>query len=118
MAEGTVHTVCKTGDIDPGKCEIFELDGQEIIVAQTKQGDFYAVSAICPHANAKMEGARVRGSSILCPLHGARFDMRDGSYGPPAFSKLKTYELEVDGEDIKVTVTPEDTSSRGPVGMF
>ena len=117
--DGTFIPVAKTGDIAPGKCAPFEVEGHNVLIAQTKNGDFYAVENLCSHADAKLEGGRVRGNHIMCPLHGARFDLRDGSHGPPAWAPIKTYELKVNGEDICVLISgPPEKKVRPAMGMI
>ena len=117
--EGAFIEVCKTADIEAGKCNQFLIEGHDVLVAQTKGGDFYVVENLCPHANAKMEGARIRGNHIMCPLHGARFDMRDGSHGPPAFSPMKVYEARVNGDAVEVFISgPPEQKPVSAMGMF
>jgi 3-phenylpropionate/trans-cinnamate dioxygenase ferredoxin subunit len=117
--EGEFFPIARTSDIAPGKCEPFMVEGHDILVAQTKAGEFYALRNLCSHANAKMEGGRVRGNHVMCPLHGARFDLRDGSHGPPAFAPIKTYELRVDGDQIEVLITgPPEKPAASAMGMF
>ena len=116
--DGTFIPVAKTGDIEKGKCHPVEVEGHNVLIAQTKNGDFYAVENLCSHADAKLEGGRVRGNHIMCPLHGARFDLRDGSHGPPAWAPIKTYALKVDGDDVCVLISgPPEKKTRPAMGM-
>jgi 3-phenylpropionate/trans-cinnamate dioxygenase ferredoxin subunit len=55
----------------------FEIGGQEILIARTPMGVF-AVGAICTHQYQKLEGGKMKACYIFCPMHGIRFDMRDG----------------------------------------
>jgi len=41
-------------------------------------GKLFAVSAICPHARARMDDGDIEGRALECPLHGARFDLQTG----------------------------------------
>ena len=117
--EGTFFPVVKTSDVEPGKCAPFMVEGHDILVAQTKGGDFYIVQNLCSHADAKMEGGRIRGNHIMCPLHGARFDLRDGSHGPPAFAPIKTYECRVEGDTLEVLISgPPEKKPASAMGMF
>ena len=39
----------------------------------------------------------------MCPLHGAVFDLTDGSVqSPPAFEDLRTFKLKIDGTSISI----------------
>jgi nitrite reductase/ring-hydroxylating ferredoxin subunit len=111
--------VVKTSDIEPGKCTAFMVEEHDILIAQTKGGDFYAMQNMCSHANAKMDTGRIRGNHIMCPLHGARFDLRDGSHGPPAFSPIKVFELRVVDDMVEVFVEgPPEKKPASAMGMF
>lgn len=119
MSEGTYYPVCKTTDIEPGKCQNFDIEGHDVLVAQTKNGDFHAVENMCSHADATLEAGRIRGSHIMCPLHGARFSLVDGSHGPPAFAPIKTYELRVEGDSVEVLISgPPEKKVRPVMGMI
>ena len=43
------------------------------------EGQYYAVSATCSHAQQSLINGRLRAFEISCPLHGARFDVRTGA---------------------------------------
>jgi nitrite reductase/ring-hydroxylating ferredoxin subunit len=111
--------VAKTQEIPPDKMKHFEVNGKEILLANVA-GEFYAVSDRCPHANARLSMGKLEGTTLICPLHFARFDISTGelqsgpaemqlgdmSKLPPEFvqtmahmgeiiSKIKTYDLRV-----------------------
>lgn len=71
-----------------------------IVVARGQDGQYYAVQRMCSHAALPLDGGRVRGTSIVCPHHGARFDLKSGRVlGPPAFAAIAAYPTrEVDGQ--------------------
>ncbi len=117
--EGTYFLVCKTSDIEPGKCRNFEVEEHDVLIAHTKSGEFYAVENMCSHADATLDTGRVRGTHIMCPLHGARFSLLDGSHGPPAFAPIKTYSLRVEGDRVEVLITgPPEPKARPMMGAF
>jgi nitrite reductase/ring-hydroxylating ferredoxin subunit len=54
---------------------------------------------------AKLDEGRLRGYRLTCPLHGASFDIRDGSVtGKPATEPIRAYPLQVIDGRIRVTV--------------
>jgi 3-phenylpropionate/trans-cinnamate dioxygenase ferredoxin subunit len=67
------------------------------------------VSDICTHAHALLhEGSldRVR-CTIECALHGAEYDLRTGEVlTPPATEPVATFEVRVEGDEIKVALPP------------
>jgi nitrite reductase/ring-hydroxylating ferredoxin subunit len=89
------------------------LTGREIVLCHTKQGIF-ALDNICTHAHARMNEGRLRGLRLICPLHGASFDVRDGRVlGAPATVPLPHYAVRVVEGFVEVALT--HTGSRGSI---
>jgi naphthalene 1,2-dioxygenase ferredoxin component len=79
-------------------------DGEEILILKIN-GDLHAVSNVCTHARALMIGGEVDGYELECPLHGARFDVRDGHVvAPPATKALKVYPVKAEQGRIWIKV--------------
>jgi nitrite reductase/ring-hydroxylating ferredoxin subunit len=94
VAEGTPH-VCMAG-------------GREIVICRTKDG-IYALDNICTHAHARLNEGRLRGTRLICPLHGASFDVRDGRVlGAPATRPLCTHTLRIVGDRIEISLRPAE----------
>ena len=94
--------VAKTSDIPQGKTLCVTVNGIDILICHTAEG-FYAVNNLCSHADAKLSEGKLKGCRVLCPLHGAAFDVKDGSaLSKPASKPIATYPIEIDGELIKL----------------
>ncbi len=96
--------IAETGDIQPGHAKCFQMNGEDIAIANVN-GQFFAFTDICTHADASLTegGCPLIGDLIECPLHQARFNVKTGAVtDPPAFDDLKTYELMISGTDILV----------------
>ena len=80
------------------------VGGQDIAVFRI--GDAYhAVANVCTHARALMIGGLLEGYEIECPLHGARFDVRDGRVlTPPATKGLAVYAVRVESDVVSIRV--------------
>ena len=69
------------------------IGGREIVICRTKNG-LHALDNICSHAYARLNEGRLRGTRLICPLHGASFDVRDGrALAAPASRPLATYAI-------------------------
>lgn len=66
----------------------------------------FAVQATCSHADYPLEDGSVEGDAQLeCMLHGAVFDLRDGSVQRgPATAPLRTYPVRIEDGGIWVDV--------------
>ena len=86
-----------------GKPVAIEVDG--VAVCLTRVGDeIFAVEDTCTHSEASLSEGEVSGTKIECWLHGAEFDLRTGeALTPPATSALKTFKVEVNGNQVVVT---------------
>ena len=94
IAEGTMHACAAAG--------------REIVVCRTKHG-IYALDNICTHAYARLSEGRLRGTRLICPLHGASFDVRDGRVlGAPATRPLATHSVSVVDDRIEISLAPAD----------
>jgi naphthalene 1,2-dioxygenase system ferredoxin subunit len=103
---------CKVqaADLPPrGKTLCVEDQGREILLCHTADG-FFAVDNLCTHAAARLCEGKLKGHRILCPLHSAAFDVRDGSaLARPATVALQTYAVHAEGADIIIALdTPGD----------
>lgn len=92
-------------DLPCGGCTRAEADGEDILVVNV-DGTLYAVDNICTHDYAELHEGELDGKEILCPLHGARFDVTTGEVlSPPAYEDLRTYEVRLEGGMVQVKVT-------------
>ena len=100
MAEPGYQLVAQRGDVPPGKTLCVEVGGREILLCHTAQG-LFAVDNLCSHAAARLCEGKLKGHRILCPLHGAAFDVRDGSaLSKPASEALRVYPVKLEGGGI------------------
>ena len=102
MAEDTFIPVADVTDIALNQSVSVELEDQSILISNTENGVF-AVEDRCTHADIPLCGGQIVGNFISCPVHGAVFDLSDGSVqAPPAFEDLETFEVKIDGTSISV----------------
>lgn len=72
-----------------------EVEGRGLVICRFRD-EYYALENQCSHALSTFDGGRMRGPRIMCPLHGATFDVRDGScVGPPATRPIRAYATRV-----------------------
>ena len=87
-----------------GDKALVRLQGQEVLICRS-DGRYYAVAPRCTHAGQSLQGGRLSGCELSCPLHGARFDIRDGrALKAPAGEGLVTYPVLIEGGKVHVAV--------------
>jgi len=99
------ETALQLAEVPLGSMRTCVLGGREIVICHTGEGVF-ALDNICTHAHARLCEGRLRATRLVCPLHGASFDIRDGRVlGPPAEVALPTHALRIVAGVIEVAVT-------------
>lgn len=99
--------VVSLSDIPLGGTRSVSLNGEPVLVCRTEAG-VYALADRCSHAGWPLSGGRIRGESLVCPLHGARFALKDGEpLGGPAREPVKCYSLRIEGDDILILAEAE-----------
>ncbi len=89
-------------DCPPGEFRAHAV-GSEGIVLCNIDGDFYALEDRCTHENFPLSDGELDGDEFLCIHHGARFDVCTGrALCLPAIRPVKTFEVEVRGNDVFV----------------
>lgn len=89
--------------IPPGEGRNITAFGEKIAVFHTRAGEVFAVQAECPHRTGPLADGLVGGRTVICPLHGWKFDL---SSGQPLFGDcaLKTYGVRVDSGCVLLTL--------------
>jgi 3-phenylpropionate/trans-cinnamate dioxygenase ferredoxin component len=94
--------VASVGECPPGKLLGVEAEGQLIVLANV-EGSLYALQDRCTHQDYPLSDGELDGTRIECIYHGARYDVRTGrAVQLPAIRPVKTYEVEVRGDDVYI----------------
>jgi len=81
--------------------KVIQVAGREVLFINIK-GSIFAVENECPHRGSPRNAASVTAGYYSCPGHGYRFSLSDGSCGDHPEFTLKTYPVEVSGDDILI----------------
>ncbi len=99
----TVATVDEIGD---GQRKLVDVDGEPLAVFKIA-GQYFAIADVCSHDEGPVAEGVVEGTTIECPRHGGRFDLRDGkALGLPAVVDIPAYPVRVVGKEIQVGLPP------------
>jgi len=118
--------VCPVSDLPPGERTIVDVDGLPHSVGVFNvDGEFYALSNVCPHhlaplcegtVTGEMESDGVgdfeltrEGEIIQCPWHGWKFDIKDGSsVSNPHKLQTRTYDATTEKPQVKAKEDVEE----------
>lgn len=99
---GEWFNVAPAKDFLPGSSRRVEID--DVVVAVFNlDGEYYAVEDVCTHDYSPLEGGAVEGEEIVCPRHGARFNIKTGeALTAPAYEPLPTFPVRVNEGIVQV----------------
>jgi 3-phenylpropionate/trans-cinnamate dioxygenase ferredoxin subunit len=96
--------VAEVGELGPGEKKTVDLEGLEVAVFNI-DGKYYAIEDVCTHDGAPLAHGKLAGEEIICPRHGARFNVKTGAaLCMPAFEPVDTYMVKIEGNDVLVEV--------------
>ena len=85
-------------DFPPGTRRVVDVGGVRVVVFNL-DGDYHALEDVCTHDGGELASGTLEACEIVCPRHGARFNVRSGGVtAPPAYEPVPTMAVrEVDG---------------------
>jgi cytochrome b6-f complex iron-sulfur subunit len=106
---GTTNTSNKidfTLDLSTADYKTLKTEGEfvykdKIIVANTKGGNYVALSKACTHASADIK-YRLTENDFWCSLHGSEFNTSGSVKKSPATSALNVYKTELKGDKLRI----------------
>ena len=123
-SDGTsaTHELGDLSDLADGQMRVFPDLGEFGIVVCRVSGELHTLVDNCSHADTPLSEGRLRGNMVVCPLHGAQFDVRDGSHqGPPAWEGVGCYPITETDAGVSIELTPRvagDDDNRDVGGRF
>jgi nitrite reductase/ring-hydroxylating ferredoxin subunit len=96
--------ICKTSDLAPGSVMRVE-HGDSGLAVYNVDGSFYVTDDRCTHGLSSLSEGSLLGDEIECSMHFGTFDVKTGQpTGAPCSIPLRTYKVEVRGDDVYAEV--------------
>lgn len=96
--------VAVVAEVPPGSARSVVLAGKKLALFNV-DGRVYAIEDVCPHRGAPLSEGTLTGAEVVCPWHGARFDVRNGAHlCPPAQAGVACFAVQVVGDEVQVDV--------------
>jgi NAD(P)H-dependent nitrite reductase small subunit len=96
-------TVARVNEIKDGEGKVIEANGKTIALFNV-EGKFYAIDNTCKHAGGPLGEGICEDGIVTCPWHQWKYDVTNGVSVVNPQIKVNTYEVRVEGGDIKVKV--------------
>jgi nitrite reductase/ring-hydroxylating ferredoxin subunit len=100
-------------DLPDGSSKPVRIGTRWLAVFAT-QGEYFAIDNECPHRGAPLWEGQLEGTTVICPWHPGRFDLRTGQpLSPPPKRPIACYPVRVEGDALYVEVPAEEVPAEG-----
>ena len=96
---GSWMTVATLADLADGRPRRFLAGSVQGVLVPDGQGGVHALSAVCTHLGCLLQP---QGTGLLCPCHGARFDLRGTPVNREYLAPLPRLRSRVVGDEVQV----------------
>lgn len=102
--EYTYVQIVPAEELPPGERLFLEVAGNSIVLFNIA-GKYFAIGDTCTHDDGPLGDGQLDGYQIICPRHGARFDVRNGkALTLPAVAAAPSYPVRVVENMIEIGV--------------
>lgn len=100
---GEFVKVASLSELAAGSSKAVEAGGKAIALFNV-DGTVYAIDNTCLHQGGPLGEGMLEGDVVTCPWHMWEYNVRSGEKVDRPSLKVATYEVRVEGNDIKVSV--------------
>ena len=99
--------IAPVSELPNGERLFVELEGKPIVLFNIA-GQLFAIGDVCSHDDGPLGDGMIEGNNIVCPRHGAEFDLRTGkAMAMPAVIDIPAYPVKIVDGDIFVGIPRE-----------
>jgi 3-phenylpropionate/trans-cinnamate dioxygenase ferredoxin component len=101
------YEICSTDELPNGERLFIEIGEFQMVVFNIA-GIFFAIADLCSHDDGPLGDGEVEDHQVICPRHGARFDIATGAVlSLPASEDIPAFPVIIEDGQIKVGVPVE-----------
>jgi len=94
--------VARKSEIADGATKRVDVNGQSVLLCNVA-GEIFAIEDVCTHDGGPLDEGELMGDRIMCPRHGAFFDVKTGdALTLPAIVPVQTYKVRTADDNIFV----------------
>jgi 3-phenylpropionate/trans-cinnamate dioxygenase ferredoxin component len=96
--------ICPTEELQPGQRLFLEISEAPIVLLNIA-GKYYAIGDLCTHDNGPLGDGELDGEHVICPRHGAKFNIETGSVVSfPATEDIPAYPVRIRNGQIEIGI--------------
>lgn len=100
--------VASVEELPEGGRLFIDIDDQPIVILRISD-QYYAIADVCSHDDGPVGEGNIEGYEIICPRHGAHFDIRNGKVlALPAFVDIPAYPVRINNDQIEIGFPNEE----------
>ena len=105
--------VLDENDLGPDELRRVEVEGVGVLLSRSSDGEVCAIAATCNHFSGPLELGEREDDTVVCPLHGSRFDLCSGGVidGPAIFPQSR-YETRLREGKIEVKAATQNIQNQ------
>jgi anthranilate 1,2-dioxygenase ferredoxin component len=88
------HSIVTDAELAEGDKVATKINGWHVLLARTDEG-LFAINDRCTHQASLLSTGRIRRGAVMCPLHGARFEVATGKCIGGMYRDLRTFGVRV-----------------------
>lgn len=92
------------GEIEEGRCKVYDAAENKVAVFRV-EGACHAIDNTCAHRGGPLGEGSLAGHIVTCPWHFWSYDVRSGKTTMSETMGVKSYPLEVRGDDLYVDLS-------------
>lgn len=100
--------IARTADFISIRIKSYMILGKKVALLRLDDGSFLAIEASCKHQGADLTTGEICGTVATCPRHQWMYDLISGECLNHDSLPLRKYGLQIDGENILVSLRPLD----------
>ena len=101
---------CDLDDVWEGDMDVFDIDGQDVLIVHGAEGEIRAYDPICPHQEHPLIEGDLENCILTCSAHLWQFDVISGKGVNPTGTSLIKFPIEIKDDAIWVAF-PENNNS-------
>src|SRR5262249_2448020 len=92
--EKRYYRVASIGEVPPGTGRLAEVAGEAVALFNF-DGEYYAISDMCPHRGASLAEGFLDGGKVFCPWHCFDFNLKTGECAIVPSLRVRTYDVKI-----------------------
>ena len=94
--------IAPASELPPGERLFVDIEGKPVVIFNIA-GGYFSIEDVCSHDDGPVGEGALEGYEIICPRHGARFDVRTGRVlALPAFVDIPAYPVRITADQIEI----------------